>query len=135
MTNEEAKNFLQSRIKLIDKYYPQVEDYREALDIAIKALETASCIKEKCAYCPHCEHCDVDDETLAIKALEQTRWIPCSERLPEEVGVYLVSMNRLGYPRREVDGFVCGRWERFGSDVIAWCEIPQPYKAESEDKE
>lgn len=43
----------------------------EALDMAIKALETVSCIKEKCAYCPHCEHCDVDEETLAIKALEQ----------------------------------------------------------------
>ena len=38
MTKEEAKIFLQSRIKLIDKYYPQVEDYREALDMAIKAL-------------------------------------------------------------------------------------------------
>lgn len=38
MTNGEAKIFLQSRIELIDKYYPQVEDYREALEIAIKAL-------------------------------------------------------------------------------------------------
>jgi hypothetical protein len=64
---------------------------------------------------------------MAIKALEQTRWIPCSERLPEEADVYLVSMNRLGYPQREVDGFACGRWERFGNDVIAWCKIPEPY--------
>lgn len=39
MTNEEAKIFLQSRIELIDKYYPQVEDYREALDMAINAIE------------------------------------------------------------------------------------------------
>lgn len=70
-----------------------------------------------------------------IEAAEETRWIPCNERLPEEAGVYLVSMNRLGYPQREVDGFVCGRWERFGNDVIAWCEIPQPYKAEGSDEE
>lgn len=70
-----------------------------------------------------------------IEAAEETRWIPVSERLPEEAGVYLVSMNRLGYPQREVDGFVCGKWERFGNDVIAWCEIPQPYKAEGSDKE
>lgn len=68
-----------------------------------------------------------------LKALEQEpSWIPISERLPEEAGVYLVSMNRLGYPQREVDGFVCGRWERFGNDVIAWCKIPEPYKEESE---
>lgn len=72
---------------------------------------------------------------LAIKVLEQTRWIPCSEKLPEEADVYLVSMNRFGYPQREVDGFVCGRWERFGNDVIAWCKIPEPYKTESEDEE
>lgn len=39
MTNEEAKIFLQSRIELIDKYYPQVEDYRKALDMAINAIE------------------------------------------------------------------------------------------------
>ena len=38
MTIDEAKVFLQTRIDLIDRYYPQVEDYREALDLAIKAL-------------------------------------------------------------------------------------------------
>lgn len=48
----------------------------ECLEMAIKALETVSCIKEKCAYCPHCDNCDVDDETLEIKALEQQ---PCED--------------------------------------------------------
>lgn len=71
------------------------------------------------------------DTADLLEALEQTRWVPCSERLPKEAGVYLVSMNRLGYPQREVDGFVCGKWERFGNDVIAWCEIPEPYKERS----
>ena len=57
------------------------EEYEEFLDVAIKALETASCIKEKCAYCPHCENCDVDDETLEIKALEQQ---PCKDCISRE---------------------------------------------------
>jgi hypothetical protein len=39
MTNEEAIGFLQSRIDLIDKCYPDVKDYREALITAIEALE------------------------------------------------------------------------------------------------
>ena len=43
MTNKEAINFLQSRIDLIDKYYPDVKDYREALVIAIEALEQKPC--------------------------------------------------------------------------------------------
>lgn len=53
----------------------------ECLEMAIKALETVSCIKEKCAYCPHCENCDVDDETLEIKALEQQ---PCEDAISRE---------------------------------------------------
>lgn len=39
MTREEAIAFLQGRIDLIDKYYPDIEDYREALDMAIRSLE------------------------------------------------------------------------------------------------
>jgi hypothetical protein len=39
MTNDEAINFLQSRIDLIDKCYPNVKNYREALVMAIEALE------------------------------------------------------------------------------------------------
>lgn len=43
MTREDAIAFLQGRIDLIDKYYPQIEDYREALDMAIKLLEQEPC--------------------------------------------------------------------------------------------
>lgn len=47
MTREEAMAFLQGRIDLIDKYYPQIEDYRDALDIAIKALEQEPCEEQE----------------------------------------------------------------------------------------
>lgn len=43
MTREEAIGFLQSRVDLIDKDYPDVKDYREALVVAIKALEQNPC--------------------------------------------------------------------------------------------
>lgn len=46
MTNNEAIGFLQSRVDLIDKCYPDVKDYREALVVAIEALE-----KEPCEDC------------------------------------------------------------------------------------
>lgn len=39
MTKKEAISFLQNRIDLIDKHYPDIKDYREALVMAIKALE------------------------------------------------------------------------------------------------
>lgn len=67
MTENEAIKMLKSKM---DGHTDTSYEWAETVRMAIKALERASCIKEKCAYCPHCEHCDVDDETLAIKALE-----------------------------------------------------------------
>ena len=43
MTREEAKALLESRRDLIKSDYPEIDDYREALEIAIKALEQKPC--------------------------------------------------------------------------------------------
>ena len=106
MTNEEAKIFLQSRIKLIDKYYPQVEDYREALG-------------------------------MAIEALEQTRWIPVSERMPEKDEVVLITnkwheVDKALYIGDEMFDIIINYLQK--EEVVAWMPLPQPYK-ESEDEE
>jgi len=66
---------------------------------------------------------------------EQTTWIPCSERLPEESGFYLVSTTDC----ITIMEFI-GEWisQNLGSCnwyVKAWKPLPNPYKAESEDKE
>jgi len=83
-----------------------------------------------------------DDIEMAIKALEsQPKWIPCSERLPKKDGGYLVSMDGMfgkdivdiviwNHNESENNGFVHPPLE-----VIAWMPLPEPYKAESEDKE
>ena len=78
------------------------------------------------------------DEALkvAIKALEQT-WIPVSERLPEN-GNYLVTMadNDCKDVRYlEISWFnPITKWSLGNTDVVAWMPLPEPYKAESEDK-
>lgn len=84
-----------------------------------------------------------------IKALEQTRWIPVSERLPEERNHYLITIEIDGmngckpyyeiqtswYSGKEFvveykdDGLVAKK------SVIAWMPLPEPYKAESESEE
>ena len=86
---------------------------------------------------------------------EPKRWIPCSERLPEEDGEYLVTVkptfkNMRNYikhcdfarnlylvdeydfvDKKGIAGFYkydseYGYYEM--TEVIAWCELPEPYK-------
>lgn len=64
----------------------------------------------------------------------QTRkWIPCSERLPEEYGVYLVtneegSVFEYDYSDLTVHN---GKWSFMGINVIAWMPLPEPYREEA----
>ena len=72
-----------------------------------------------------------------IKALEQTRWIPCSERLPEEDEWVLITYdNEIEIALLDDDGWC---YSAVGDDdwiaehpPIAWMPLPQPY-AESEE--
>lgn len=74
---------------------------------------------------------------MAIKVLEQTTWIPVSERLPEDSNYYFCC---------DKDGYmIIGRISKWSKewcfdddevdmDVVAWMPLPQPYKAESEEE-
>lgn len=101
MTNEEAKEILK-RVEIAKPIkFEDYADMREALD-------------------------------MAIKALEQIRWIPCSERLPEREGWYLTSLGDKTYGGVDVDMY-CKGWVIYGTHVLAWMPLPQPY-TESEEE-
>lgn len=113
MTNREAIKELKERITYIEKdgYVDLAPEFTEAMKMAISALEKQG----------------------------QEKWIPVTERLPEEDGEYLVTYEK-GYPEDygfepigiapfEVD---C---EGFGSEwvdipVTAWRPLPEPYTEE-----
>ena len=65
------------------------------------------------------------------KQMQEPRWIPVSERLPED-GTYLICTD---------DGYISTiMYDRsmgwlLDANIIAWMPLPQPYKAESEGKE
>ena len=81
-------------------------------------------------------------------------WIPCSERLPEEYGEYLITWETSKAPTRFIgfaEGEETGVWddqhdrfvfswlpedyiiERYPDwRVIAWMPLPEPYKGEQE---
>ena len=83
---------------------------------------------------------------MAIKALEQTRWIPCTERLPEDGDTYLVTIEYNGEvigvdvaSYSPVDGYIDKHWETFNDwkedddscyHVTAWMPLPEGYNAE-----
>lgn len=73
---------------------------------------------------------------VAIENLEKTRWIPVSERLPKDGKTVIASVKGCIYPEaRYVKGYGwewayesgADYWEEL-EDVIAWCELPKPYK-------
>lgn len=77
-----------------------------------------------------------------IAIIAKNAWIPVSEILPEKDGEYLTTMKYIGkatgtiYIDVEETFFDAGKSFNVGvnEEVIAWMPLPEPYKAESEDK-
>ena len=85
----------------------------------------------------HREHYNGLDEVneacrMGMEALERTRWIPCSERLPEFDGWYLVMVN----PESTgtfvgMHKFYAGAFHSFYR-ISHWMPLPEPPKEENQ---
>lgn len=70
----------------------------------------------------------------AIKAIEQTRWIPCSERLPERDVNVLTYHRDVAFDYQYVSWIddYSGKWAGFignlSDEVLAWMPLPEDYK-------
>lgn len=102
------------------KHAEEVADNHDRIK-QIKAVTLEEC---RCAN----EHRQLAEWLKELKQLrEQTRWIPCSERLPEEKGGYLVTVKR-GY----ITTALWVGYPVYWKEVTAWMPLPEPYKAEME---
>ncbi len=82
------------------------------------------------------------EHRLVLDLLEQTEWIPCSKRLPEEGvdvlcqtfgGVRLVASYGILNPWVKEKGWITSEFNRFSKEMIkAWMPLPDLYKEESE---
>lgn len=61
-------------------------------------------------------------------------WIPCSERMPEDDGLYNTTLSGELIGADEAftgqSYFENGHWEDDGDCVIAWMPLPKPYRGE-----
>lgn len=83
------------------------------------------------------------ETNLAIKEFKELpsaqQWIPCSERLPEEYGLYLCTVKK-AVDRGLFAGFVeiqlydpnTGIWYDADRRVTAWMPLPEPYQEEGD---
>ena len=81
-------------------------------------------------------HTEADAETRLMSLTPEQRWIPCSERLPDEDGTYIVSgiwesgKEQVGECEYHVeDGYFRTAWN---FDVKAWMPLPKPWKGDAE---
>lgn len=74
------------------------------------------------------------DDGYAHGIADAMKWIPCSERLPEHGGRYLISVLDGINRRTTVAPYLprCKAWTMTGRmaywKVIAWMPLPEPYK-------
>lgn len=105
-----------------------------------EAIIHAEEVAERCAVTDGDLKCESEHRQLAewIKELkkyrEENNWIPCSDRLPEKEGCYLITVDE--YDRKDVnadffhfreDGTPSWHYEK---NVIAWMPFPEPYRGE-----
>lgn len=62
------------------------------------------------------------------EGLTEGRWIPVTERLPEEEGCYLVTVKNDHERRYSKTAWYSGDGWFARQDIIAWRSTPEPYK-------
>ena len=147
MTREEA-------IKAIQDFRNDYDSngsgyFDEALEMAIKALEQEPCedaiSRQAMLEYQHCLYGKMPNREnhklwkfiteLPSVTTPTTKWIPVSERLPEENKDVLIDIKEgeehTFFVTRLVD---VTYWIHLGRDVnvVAWMPLPEPYKVESE---
>ena len=118
-----------------DENYECLDDIKQQYIEIAKGMKS---VQPKPIFYPPCEDCNTKMDKIR-RAYDKCRWIPCSEKNPNETGEYLTTIKFLN--RENVYSYMVVKRDYYAdmdtwndSLVIAWMPLPEPYKAES-DKE
>ena len=115
----------------IEEHIGVIEDLKSTMSICMSEPEKTEI----------CTSLSVAIDTMRQMEQKQ-RWIPASERLPEEDTDVLVTLKcgLIGIMQKKLadddNGESCYIWQDFEGEeheVIAWMPLPKPYKGESEE--
>ena len=75
---------------------------------------------------------EVRDRLKALPSAQpEQRWIPCSERLPEEMGTYMTTIDYGEHGLATGQRYYYGGGLKWNDEcVIAWMPLPEPYREE-----
>lgn len=128
-------------MNVLEKILEEIKDVRKIM----KSTVVTNCFGKECEN-DDCTVCVCErvmeiirshmDEVTDTNVGSKSGWTPCSERLPEETGYYLVQLSKKlpneDYADRVAvlyDGeekvFMC--YEKL---IVAWMTLPEPYKGE-----
>ena len=141
MTNKEAIRALMALKALCwdEPYYNG--EFGTALEMACKALNMVLVLEGRLKHLLQSDFIrSFDEKNFKTKEYVRdireadSKWIPCSERLPEDEGMYLITARvydkkeiQYAFYQKEIGLFICN------GTAIAWMPLPEPYK-EGEDE-
>ena len=78
-----------------------------------------------------CTECGAVQEMMALPSVQpKAKWIPCSERMPDKSGEYLITIKWEDGSEIYFSWFYLRDrcWSYRNANVIAWMELPEPYR-------
>ena len=120
MTNNEAVTMIKNDMRLHHNALSGA--YRQALNMAVEALKFRDAYKIVV---------EAANKAFENKQSVWMEWIPCSERLPEDDEIMLVTCQpKKGNPNVNRAYYMDSVWHGSGSmsNVVAWMPLPEPYR-------
>lgn len=142
MTKEEAREAINEIINALEQNHCEDcisrKEVRKFVDFVQSIKDKHNLVGSPINYGTICDIVIGAHKLLDLPPVAPTQeWIPCSERLPEETGLYLITFKAYGggyavtllYYEKPKKYWTRENIYQFGNDeVVAWMPLPKPYK-------